>query len=1255
MPTYNGDDDDNYFTGGSGSDQIYGNGGNDQLGGGLGNDTIDGGDGGDILYGNDSYGSSDADDDDVLMGGAGYDLLIGNGGNDTLRGGGDNDTLLDNAGSNSLDGGAGDDTLWAGSQDHALVTNVLLGGEGNDELHLNWSNGSMSGGIGNDRLYATSGTISLDGGAGDDWFWIGEEIGGPDGVQTITGGAGADFFAIGLTSWASQWDRITDFSAQEGDRIWLRSVDGGATSTYWPIFADLAFRGAMDPALLTIGARLPGDDYGPGIVQVWYTHKNGSTFIVVDTNGDVTLGASDLVLELNGTITVAAGSFTPGTFTKTFGTAAPETKTGSSGPNVLYGAGGDDVLSGLAGEDRLYGGGGNDILKGGDDYDRLIGGAGNDSLFGGTSDDSLDGGAGNDLLEGEAGVDYLFGGEGDDVLRGASGWDQLDGGVGNDLLDGGADDDHLEGGDGDDIIRGGAGDDHVFGGKGIDTADYSNSGAAVNVSLQQPIGDTGGAGRDWLSEIENLVGSALGDTLEGDFNDNVLSGLAGADTLTGFDGNDTLDGGAGADQMAGWAGDDVYVVDAAGDVVTEEVDAGQDTVHSMINQVLGANVENLVLLGSAVSGTGNELENELTGNAAANQLKGLGGNDVIDGGAGADVMEGGAGDDLYLVDNAADKAVELTDGGFDTVRSSVSFVLGQQIEALELVGVAALQGTGNDLRNTLTGNAAANVLDGKGGADRMIGGGGDDIYYVDDAGDQVVEAAGGGMDTVRSTVSFSIVGQYVEQLTLIGSAAINGVGNGLANSLVGNDAANRLDGGAGADIMAGGLGDDTYVVDSLADVIIEQRGAGLDTVRTAFTYTLGAQVENLVLTGQAAVSGTGNELGNALSGNGGANTLRGLGGNDILDGGAGVDVLEGGAGNDSYVVDDARDKVIELPGGGTDTIISSVSFSLGGLHVEKLVLTGSALNGSGNGLANSLTGNAGDNVLNGAGGADTMAGATGDDTYYVDEAGDRAIEAAGEGNDTVQSSVSFSLAGQHIEYLVLGGDDAIDGTGNSLANSLIGNEAANVLNGGAGADTMKGRGGDDTYVVDDAGDVVIEAAGGGVDTVKSSVSFSLAGTYAENVTLLGGNVIDATGNSLANTLTGNGSANVLSGGEGDDLLFGRGGKDSLTGGAGADWFHFDTTLGAGNVDTILDFSAADDTIQLDRSVFSAIGEGTLAEGAFVAGTAAADADDRILYDSATNKIFYDADGSGEGAALLFAQVTVGTALTNLDFEAYTIG
>jgi Ca2+-binding RTX toxin-like protein len=455
--------------------------------------------------------------------------------------------------------------------------------------------------------------------------------------------------------------------------------------------------------------------------------------------------------------------------------------------------------------------------------------------------------------------------------------------------------------------------------------------------------------------------------------------------------------------------------------------------------------------------------------------------------------------------------------------------------------------------------------------------------------------------------------------------------------------------------MAGGLGDDTYVVDSLADVIIEQRGAGLDTVRAAFTYTLGAQVENLVLTGQAAVSGTGNELGNALTGNGGANTLRGLGGNDILDGGAGADVMEGGAGNDTYVVDDARDKVIELPGGGTDTIISSVSFSLGGLHVEKLVLTGSALNGSGNGLANSLTGNAGDNVLNGAGGADTMAGATGDDTYYVDEAGDRAIEAAGEGNDTVQSSVSFSLAGQDIENLVLGGDDAIDGTGNSLANSLIGNSAANVLNGGAGADTMKGRGGDDTYIVDDAGDVVVEAAGGGADTVQSSVSFSLAGTYAENVTLVGGNVIDATGNSLANTLIGNGSANALSGGEGDDRLFGRGGKDTLSGGAGADWFHFDTALGAGNVDTIRDFTAADDTIRLDRSVFSAIGEGTLAEGAFVAGTAAADADDRIVYDSATGKIFYDADGSGEGAALLFAQVTAGTALTNLDFEAYTIG
>jgi Ca2+-binding RTX toxin-like protein len=161
------------------------------------------------------------------------------------------------------------------------------------------------------------------------------------------------------------------------------------------------------------------------------------------------------------------------------------------------------------------------------------------------------------------------------------------------------------------------------------------------------------------------------------------------------------------------------------------------------------------------------------------------------------------------------------------------------------------------------------------------------------------------------------------------------------------------------------------------------------------------------------------------------------------------------------------------------------------------------------------------------------------------------------------------------------------------------------------------------------------------------------GTHFENLTLIGGSAASGTGNAKSNVMIGNNAGNALSAGGEADHLYGRGGNDTLTGGTGMDNFYFDTALGSGNVDKITDFSVADDTIQLNRTIFAGItANGTLAAGALVNGTAAGDGDDRILYDSATGQIFYDADANGAGAAVLFAQVAAGTALTNLDFAAY---
>jgi|GEM_PF-2022034 len=463
-------------------------------------------------------------------------------------------------------------------------------------------------------------------------------------------------------------------------------------------------------------------------------------------------------------------------------------------------------------------------------------------------------------------------------------------------------------------------------------------------------------------------------------------------------------------------------------------------------------------------------------------------------------------------------------------------------------------------------------------------------------------------------------------------------GNDLLEGGTGND---FLDGGAGVDTLDGGMGDDSYVVDNASDAIIEREGEGTDSVRSSVSFALHANVEILTLTGTGNTNATGNVLDNMLTGNSGKNQLNG---------GGGADMMYGRGGDDTYYVNNFGDKAFEKEDEGIDTVFASVTYSIAGQYIEKLTLTGDALNATGNGLDNVITGNAQDNRIRGGLGADTMTGGMGDDTYFVDDLKDKVIELEGQGYDHVDSSVGFSLAGLYVERLTLSGNAAIDGTGNSFANILTGNNAANTLNGGAGADEMKGMGGDDRYIVDNAGDKVSETATGGRDTVESSVSFSLAGQYIEVLRLTGSAAIDGTGNNQANNLYGNAAANTLSAAGGDDKLFGGAGSDMLTGGTGADRFVFDTPLNAAtNVDKILDFTVADDTIELDRSIFTGIAGGTLGASAFVTGTAAADANDRIVYDSATGNIWYDADGSGAGAAMMFANVSAGTMLTNADF------
>ena len=915
---------------------------------------------------------------------------------------------------------------------------------------------------------------------------------------------------------------------------------------------------------------------------------------------------------------------------------------------------------------------------------------------------------------------------------------------------GGGGNDSLIGNLADNILNGGTGGDSMTGGKGNDTYYVDNILDKI-VELANEGLDIVYAAINWIlgSNVENLY---LEDTAL------AATGNSSANALYGTDGANILDGKAGTDLLHGFGGDDTYIVDASGDQIFEDADQGTDTATSSVSYALGDNVEKLTLTGSsAINGTGNATANVITGNSGNNILAGLGGADFLNGGAGTDTASyatsaeavtvglmtgtasGGdaAGDTFSGIENLTgsnwDDTLEGNGGanvlagglGIDTVSyehaSAAVKVSLATTSAQNTAGAGSdtLSGfenlTGSGFNDTLTGNAGSNVLwglagndilNGGAGADTLVGGDGNDTYVGDNIGDVVDEGTGSGTDLVQAAASFDLSATLgeVENLTLTGSAAVNGIGNGLINSIIGNGGANIIEGKGGADALDGGSGTDTVSYASSA--------SGVTVVLNGSTATFGTGGDADGDSIKNFENVTGSALTDILTGNGSAN---------VIDGGAGADAMNGGAGNDTYVVDDAGDTIAELTTGGTDLVKSSIVYSLVGTNLENLTLTGiNDIDATGNALANILTGNAGNNRLDGGVGADTMIGGLGDDTYVVGVSGDKVTELAGQGNDTIETALAtFSLSAlTAVENLTYTGIANFTGTGNALANTISSGVLNDILNGGTGADTLIGWDGNDTYVVDNIGDVVDESTGSGTDLVQSSVSFNLSTTSGdvEKLTLTGSGAINGTGNGFANTIIGNGGANVIEGKDGADILDGGSGTDTvsyassasgvtvvlnggtatsgvggdaegdsiknfenvtgsaladfltgngsansinggagadtMTGGGGSDSFVFSSLLDPGNIDTITDYSAPSDTMRLDDAIFSALAAGTLSSAAFRVGSAAADASDRIIYDSATGAVYYDDDGTGAHAAQQFATLSIGLSLTNSDFFVF---
>ncbi|SCY95101.1 calcium-binding protein [Microvirga guangxiensis] len=504
------------------------------------------------------------------------------------------------------------------------------------------------------------------------------------------------------------------------------------------------------------------------------------------------------------------------------------------------------------------------------------------------------------------------------------------------------------------------------------------------------------------------------------------------------------------------------------------------------------------------------------------------------------------------------------------------------------------------------------------------------------------------------------------------------LGNSLGNRITGNDGDNSLDGGEGADFLMGNDGNDTYIVDDVGDVVYECPDEGFDTIKASVDVNLnfhGFYTERLILTGGAS-SGIGNGLNNEIIGNnnlvnfldggGGDDILRGgtqrdqlIGGkgNDCLDGGGGSDQLVGGEGDDTYVVHSGHETILETAGQGWDQVNAWTSYTLKS-NLEALKLLGdSNISGTGNSANNSLTGNNGRNnlqglegndTLDGGAGEDRLEGGTGNDTYYVDDKDDVVIEdLTSDGNDTVYTSIDYTLS-EFVENLIAHGSGAIRLTGNELANTITGNDQANIIDGGAGADRMDGGGGNDIYYVDNVRDVITDVAG--FDTVKTTCHYTLNGTLENLTAASGSNALKLTGNALNNGINGNRGRDTLKGLGGNDTLNGKQGSDILYGGKGQDTFVFDTHLSAGNIDKICDFNFRQDTIHLDNAIFRKLGGGSinkpgkLKKAFFTVGKEAKDGNDYIVYDKEKGALYYDYDGSGQGAAVLFARFKAGTII-----------
>ena len=1152
-----------------GSDVMYGGDGDDQLVGQGGDDRLYGGNHDDIIYGDD-VDAFVVSGDDRLFGGPGSDELSGGLGDDSLHGGDDADRLWGDAGDDRLSGGRGLDYLVGGSGADTYVfspgdsprasgqieTVVDAGGQGNvfafssdvlaDSVRLSFAGDSddlvlshsesdalhitggltgvvsefvfgdadpvsyqdflvahienacfLQGGNGNDLAFGSSGDDAMRGGDGDDRLLGGggnDELDGGTGINRLVGGAGADTYLIAGNGQTTGHVFTQNTIVDSPDRSSVVRFGAGVEVT------DLRFQELGSTVLISSSFNvLMIGDGTQGQVVDRFEFDSGAVY---DFNG-----------------------------LKALLSAAPSMVEGSGLSDELHGTPGRDIISARAGDDLLFGGAGGDRLDGGEGADLMSGGSGYDSYVVDDAGDqvieSANGGFdwvfalvdydlpehvealqlnGSDPLSGSgnAAANYIVGNSAANTLSGGAGNDQIVGDGGLDVLDGGDGDDLLKG-----LFRivGGAGDDHMI------------TGASSGDGNQPIYALSGGPGNDLYEVSQPYQIYKLG----------TISEQPG-------EGEDTLL----------LRGDGFYLASGLPDNV--------ENLRYEYSGDLWFGIDSLMLRGN---GLDNRIEIGVANPGAATELHGLGGNDTLIGsdedesGTHTRGLFGGDGDDL-------------------------------------------LQGLGG--ADNLFGGAGDDILEGGPGSDRLVGGIGVDTYVFargdslisedmsvihDEDGGSVIRfgPAVGARDIRIDYVGLDMHLQYSEKDTLV-------IEGGAQDGQI-----------ARYEFAAGGVFSQQQL-----DRLLAGNAAPSLTESVPIFLVHEGRPQTLSLSEGLFSDPDGDTLGYTA-------TLKGAGSLpewirfDALTRSFEIDAADGDAGNytlsvsaiDPYgdsvaaaiglqvsdtnlVLPGAADAAVKGSAGPDNVHGSDVSDRLYGYAAEDWLFAGDGddrlYGGAGNDL---LLGGAGTDVLNGQAGDDEMIGGHGDDRYYVDSAADTLFEQADGGLDRVLSDVSFSL-GEHFEDLVLRGELDLFGIGNGTANRLFGNAGSNelygmagddrllgrdgndrlfggsgqdVLNGESGDDEMAGGDGDDRYYVDSASDVLVEAAGAGVDWVFSDVHHVLA-TNFEHLTLRGALAVSGTGNAADNRLSGNAGDNELRGAAGNDRLFGRDGSDRLFGESGDD-------------------------------------------------------------------------------------------------------